>query len=606
MNLKKIGICTFWFFFASLIDCDAQKPIQIAFLADVHLHDVHAEFQNAGYKGIKDPKTGAYYTIRTMDAQLRSTRLFNENYFAFLAALDELVSKNINLVVLPGDFSDDGQPINIKALKKILNAYCEQYGMQFFLTTGNHDPVRPFLQEGGKHDFLGDEGQRQIIVSDSSLVRNHAESLPAVVTQEIKKWGYKEIVNELADFGFFPRKEFLYWETPYSTYTYETYSLQKAVMESNFKNRKYKITGSTVDVPDMSYLVEPVHGIWLLAIDANVYVPKENGSDTSGFSGAGMGYNNVIQYKKHLIAWVKKVSSEAKRKGKTLIAFSHYPMVEFYDGASSEIRALFGDHKMQLHRIPKDMVSETFADAGIQIHLGGHMHMNDTGIFTSKKGNTLFNIQIPSLAAYMPAYKVLTLHSHTELKIETSVLQHVRGFDSFFPLYKKEHEYLKKTNSPKLWNNEILASKSYKGYVEKHLEALVQSRFLPNDWPISFSEQLVALTGKELLLSTKNSDKDSLQDHLDNAGLTLNGFDKWNGADMIYDFYRLRGGDELSFVDIGKHKLKQYDILCRRMRKSENTEFALWATIFYKAYHGAPSVNFKIDLSLNTIRNVYE
>ncbi len=58
-------------------------------------------------------------TIRTMAAQLQSTRLFNENYFAFKAALDDVVRRKVKLVVLPGDFSDDGQSLHIRGLKQL-------------------------------------------------------------------------------------------------------------------------------------------------------------------------------------------------------------------------------------------------------------------------------------------------------------------------------------------------------------------------------------------------------------------------------------------------------------------------------------------------------
>jgi len=63
-----------------------QKPLQIAFLADVHFQDLYGSFSDHDFKGIPNPKTGTPTILRTMDSQLRSTRIFNENYFAFLRA----------------------------------------------------------------------------------------------------------------------------------------------------------------------------------------------------------------------------------------------------------------------------------------------------------------------------------------------------------------------------------------------------------------------------------------------------------------------------------------------------------------------------------------
>lgn len=180
----------------------AQRNPAIAFLSDIHLQEVYADLNSAKFKGVPHPLTGKLATIRTMGSQLNSTRLFNENYFALLAALEELAKKKVKLVVLPGDFTDDGQPMNVLALQKILQGYAEKYDMRFFITTGNHDPVSPFGGPGGKTDFLGTQGQNQAIASNSDVF----PSLDAAISDQIDHWGYAEICEALADFGFFPAK----------------------------------------------------------------------------------------------------------------------------------------------------------------------------------------------------------------------------------------------------------------------------------------------------------------------------------------------------------------------------------------------------------------
>ncbi len=87
-------------------------PVQVAFMPDIHFHDVYADFKDGSFPGIPNPKAGDNATIRTMYAQLTSTRLFNENYFAFLAALDDAAKRGVKYIALPGDFSDDGQPVH--------------------------------------------------------------------------------------------------------------------------------------------------------------------------------------------------------------------------------------------------------------------------------------------------------------------------------------------------------------------------------------------------------------------------------------------------------------------------------------------------------------
>ncbi|MHA7943836.1 metallophosphoesterase [Formosa sp. 3Alg 14/1] len=583
------------------------KTVEIAFIADAHFQDIYAHFEDADYKGIKNPETGTFVNIRTMQAQLTSTRLFNENYFAFLAALDDIAARGIKYVALPGDFSDDGQPIHVKGLRKILDAYMAKYGILFFATTGNHDPVRPFVQEAGKTDFLGEGGKEQIIVSSSENLKAEVSGqLKPIITSEIKKWGYDEILNEMSVFGFYPQKEYLYWETPFSTYNYNNYSLEKAQEQSELSKRVYPV-GAHNFHPDASYLVEPTDGVWLLAIDANVYVPNTELSETSSnpkdFSGASIGYNNVLLQKSHLIEWVKNVAEEAKQNGKILIAFSHYPMVDFNDDTSEDMKHFFGADKMQLHRVPKEDVAESFADAGIQIHFGGHMHINDTGVRTSTQGHTLFNIQSPSLAAYMPAYKVLSIKNKTEIEVETVVIDAVPEFNSLFSLYQQEYDYLKEQESASIWNKDILKSKDYKAFSAWHLKELVRLRFLPKDWPKSVSISLINSSGKDLLFINEFN-QDEISKELILEELSLKDFESWTGFDMIYDFYRLHSADALAITDIGENRLKQYEFVCNQLINSEDPFYQLWSKIFRKTRRGKPSGHFKINLSTNTIETI--
>lgn len=581
-----------------------QKEVRMAFIADVHLQDIFGKFQDNNYQGIPNPVTGEYANIRTMNSQLHSTRIYNENYFAFLEALNDISKRGIKQVVLPGDFSDDGQPVHVRGLRKILDEYTKKHGMSFFVTTGNHDAVRPFSQEAAKIDFLGKDGKEQIISSSKINLDEH--ELEPIITSDIKNWGYKETLNEMADFGFYPQKSYLYWETPFSSYNYKSYNFDKALKESVLQKRIYPLKNTNLSLPDASYLVEPIKGIWLLAIDANAYVPNEKLSglmdNPHDFSGASIGYNNVLVYKNHLINWVKKVSAEAKQKGKILIAFSHYPMVDFNDYASPEMKLLFGPNKMQLSRVPNEEVAQTFADAGIQIHFGGHMHINDTGVRTTAKGNTLFNIQTPSLAAYKPAYKILTIHSNSEVEVETVVVGSVPKFNSLFPFYEEEYAHLQNIKSQNIWNKDILKAKNYEDFTQWHLKELVRLRFLPDDFPSEFLASIIKFSGKDLFEINKNTlEIDAV---LLSNNLTLHDFESWNGFDMLFDFYRLKNADELAIPEIGNNRLKQYQMVCEQFGKSGKEQFVLWSKIVQKTMKGQPSNHFRINLKTNKIDRI--
>lgn len=578
----------------------AQKPVQIAFLSDVHFQDLYGSFSDNNFKGIINPKTGKPTILRTMDSQLHSTRIFNENYFAFLKALDDIVEKGIKIVAMPGDFSDDGQAYNLRGLHTILEQYHRKYGIRFYLTTGNHDPVGPFRKDGGKDDFLGQNGKPLGVYSTESV----SKSTDKVITKDIAESGYLEILNELKNFGFYPQKEDLYWSTPFDRNSFKNYTYKKGLQSAAYSKRMYEVAKGFF-VPDLSYVVEPVKDVWLIAIDGNTYIPKninERPENVSNYKGASIGYNNVLTNKQHLIQWVKKLAAEAKKNNKTLIAFTHYPMIDFNDGATQEIQNLLGEKKWQLERVPQEEVAKVFADAGLQIHFAGHMHINDTGI--RKAGdNILVNVQVPSLAAYLPAYKILTIQSPEKMEVQTEVLNEVPRFDELFALYEKEYEALQSNADKMLWNKDILKTKSYHDFMLFHLKELVRLRMIPDDWPKEFIEKAKDLNGEDLLLLIQNKNQ------LNEKQIKSETFKKWSFDDLLLDLYKFQSADELAKKDIPEERLKQYQLL-EDLYKENNSNDPLIQQlksvfkILSLLSHGDPADHFEIDLKRKEIRKL--
>lgn len=385
----------------------------------------------------------------------------------------------------------------------------------------------------------------------------------------------------------------------------------------------YKENGysSCSEVPDTSYLVEPVKGLWLLAIDANVYRPKENSSDSSvdgnTFDGSSSaGYNMMLTHKEHVIDWISDVVKAAKEQNKTLVSFSHFPMTDFYNGASEEIEDLFGEGSHQLAREPDDNTSRALAATGLNIHVGGHMHFNDTG----KKSfnidgvqHTLFNIQAPSLAGYIPAYKLLNIRPDNQIEVETVVIDQVERYNELFSHYEEDHAYLTQAANgdpdaeAKIWNKDILDSESYYELTDWHIRELTRLRFLPSDWPIEMREMIMHMNGEEMMIMsqletqftvcqladklgypvegcTANGVVDEEQFQKDwqaakveaeflasTEGLSLADFAEWSGELLATDFYRLRNADELAFRDIGETQLRQYELLSRELAEFDGT-----------------------------------
>lgn len=552
---KMIKLCLVACLWGIMLLGNAQT--QIAFISDAHIQDVdgHAE------------------RVRSMEVQVQSTRLFNENYYALLAALDDVARRNIRWVVLPGDLTDNGQFFNQQKIKNILHSYTQRKGMRFFVTTGNHDPALPLgLMQKNAH-FLAADGSR--------------------VTREDSCAGYVSQMECYADFGFFPRKDDCYWESPFTSYTYDKYSYEDACRESVLSKRTYTLCDS-LTATDASYLVEPVDGLWLLAIDGGVYLPKEMKDGKWSYQGSSAGYNLVLKHKPFLLPWVRKVVEEAQKRHKTLVAFSHYPLVDFNDGVSEHVRRIWGDRRFDLHRVPEAEVSEAFLQAGLRLHFAGHMHVNDTGIWEGKDGKHLYNIQVPSIATYVPAYKILTIESDEVFRVETVALDTVPGFDSLFPLYRAEYQSDSLKGHSPVWNKEILSARTYGEFCDYQFRDLVRLRFIPRDLPESWRACL-DFTGARMLEAVSGEDRSDDADWTD-----------WCMKDLVLDLYRLRYAERLALEDIPRTRLAVYRYLFDRARistfRSAEVEMVKGlGTLFLAFLNGEPCQNFVIDLKKDAI-----
>jgi 3',5'-cyclic AMP phosphodiesterase CpdA len=553
-----------------------------------------------------NPKNGKLATIRTMGSQLNSTRLFNENYFALLQALEDLAQKEIKVIVLPGDFTDDGQPMNVLALKKILQEYAKLHGMRFFITTGNHDPVSPVGSTEGKTDFLGKNGEDQPVAGSKEVFPN----LNAAISDQINAWGYYEICRELAEFGFSPSAQDLFWTHPFEDFDYEGYSWKKAHSDSPISKRTFTLPGTSLQVPDASYLVEPVEGIWLLAIDGNVYSPGENTTtaDKDDWSGSSVGFNLASKVKAHQLDWIKTIAQEAEKRNKTLISFSHYPLVDFHNGASESMKQLFGKDKFQLSRVPDQAVSEQYLKAGISLHVAGHMHQNNTGVYEDTSGSKLINIQVPSLAAFPPAYKILEQKTPGQVHVQTELLEEVARMDEFFDLYQLEHQWLTKNAPERRWNQEILRAPDFLEFNRMHLRELIRRRFIRSDWPDSLGKLVNQITPEELNTWFQLEESEGLE-HLKAivARATQEKSADWKPGVLMEDFYLIKNGGDLGSTLIPKERRDLYLALAELKThylddSKVQGQFGRFLSIFSQLMKGQPSDDFMIDLDQMSIR----
>jgi 3',5'-cyclic AMP phosphodiesterase CpdA len=525
--------------------------IRLAIIADPHLHDCGWRPAGSGLPG----------AIRSYADTCASTRVFNESQPAFRAALDRAVAEGARMLLLVGDLTDDGQAPNIDAALTLLRGYQERHGLRVFATPGNHD----FYALAGRPQvkgFLDAAGGR---VTVSSAQASDAATL-----------GTAAALKQIGGLGYLPQEGDLLWETPFGT-------------NPDWAARHYAVPspdGATVcPMIDASYLVEPVAGLWLLSIDANVCVPRDGATDFSDPNAfhdpTSTGWAAVPQHRAHLLGWIAGVAQRAKAAGKTLVSFSHYPLLDPLGGASAAEVALFGA-KGLARRAPAPELARAFAATGVGLHFSGHLHVNDTARFAGPEG-AFFNIATPSPVGFPPAMKLAELRG-AEISLRTLSLAEVPGHDLAFASYRAEA-----LSAGEAVPQAVMAAR-HGDFMNCHLSAVVQGRYMAREWPPAMAAFVMAHRLADLLRLLR-------VDIADTPDMPL--------LDLVEDWYRLRKGGAVAEPYIPPARLRLYRRLCAALPEDPApglaADFCAFLRIMQAYLTRLPNGDFSICLRTGTI-----
>lgn len=576
----------------------------IAVIADAHFHDLHADF------GLSPDE--AELSIRRLADTVKSTRVFNESARALTYALEDIVRRGIRHVVLLGDYSDDGQSATLNSLSRVLSNYEQRFGMRFYAVAGNHD----IFASRGRHRskrLLCRGGD--YVLSTSDPAQSDVNALRTVVTPAMYCQGYPAGLEPIRRNGFFRRGNEILWETPFGD-------------SDNPRSRTYDAKSPRGDVTcqlmDASYLVEPLPGLWMLMIDANVFVPLKppgSGTDSEIFDDStDAGWNAMLEQKPFILDWMKTVAARAEQSGKQLLAFSHYPVLDPLRDTSRDEAMLVGE-TMLSKRIPGAAVADAFLEAGVKVHFSGHLHINDTALYENA-GGFVVNIGVPSIVAYPGAYKIVSM-SGDKLEIETVGIGDCGLDPAVTQSYRREIE---ETGLPA---ERLMRARSYGEFLYEHLGHLVSRRHLRREWRPELAALVQSLTFADVAavaLQTGAADEPELAEFSDltapipkiNADMAARlKFLSGTGPEylatiplltFLEDWYRLKMAGDLALRDIPAQRKQAYDAVRKLFESGADVEKpdglrAQLAMLFgiYKKYQGLPSGNFSVCLQTGKI-----
>lgn len=566
--------------------------MQIAVIADPHFHDIR-----------RHPAGPAYgpWAFRTFADTVASTRVFNESDAALRATLDDVVRRGIRFVVLVGDLTDDGQLATVRNVMAVLDDYAARHGLRFFSTPGNHDLFAVHGRHQGKR-FLNPDGTHVLVTSDPAAVIGESSGL--VVTPEMYCAGYAEGLAPLAGLGYFRSGQDLHWESPFGT--------SDRLDERTFPIRS--ADGATLrTMIDASYLVEPVAGLWLLSLDANVFEPRDGASDpvpeASYIDSTDAGWNAMLRHKRFVLDWAASVTSRAAAGGKQLLVFSHYPMIDPLAGTLEDERLVFGETAFA-RRAPRPAVAEAAIAAGIRVHFSGHLHVNSTGrVRAGEGGGFLVNVGVPSLVGFPPAYKIAEFRPG-RLAVSTVVMDDVAGFDAAFGYYRREAARAGRGA------DDLAGATDHARFLSGHLAHLVRTRYLPLEWPPDLAALVPVLTLGDLV------DLAGEGTSLDGAGVlewrrrrppaAASGWQAIPFFELVVDGYRLRQARQLAAPFVPADRLEAYLAAGARFAAgrwqpgSVQARLAAFLRMLAVYAAGLPAGDFEIDLASGGIEAVAE
>jgi 3',5'-cyclic AMP phosphodiesterase CpdA len=168
------------------------------------------------------------------------------------------------------------------------------------------------------------------------------------------------------------------------------------------------------DPNSLSYVAEPVPGLWLLAIDSCKY--DESKTNAHPVVGGRIRPETMV--------WIQGVMQNANANGKQVIAFMHHGVNQHF----------FGEAQFWPDWLVDDWVATSLqlAQTGLKVIFTGHYHSTDAAYLVDENLqplSPLCDVETASLVAYPCAYRVAWLDTGNQLHVETRRITQI-NFDT--------------------------------------------------------------------------------------------------------------------------------------------------------------------------------
>lgn len=224
------------------------------------------------------------------------------------------------------------------------------------------------------------------------------------------------------------------------SYRGDTVEPVESITPDDFKKiyAAYGYTGPlAADKSSLSYVVEPVKGLWVLALDSCLWRDQKPGKPaiTDG------------EFSTATLQWIEDVLIRAKKEKKALMAFMHHGIVEHYPHNEKFYGEYIVNHA--------EAVAGLFAAYGVKLVFTGHFHAQDITVMKQDAGRVVYDIETGSFVTYPCPFRVVSIDRGRQARIESRFISSIPSMKEGFREYARGY----------LFNGTVkMAEKALKGY----------------------------------------------------------------------------------------------------------------------------------------------
>lgn len=178
------------------------------------------------------------------------------------------------------------------------------------------------------------------------------------------------------------------------------------------------------DPGSLSYVAEPVPGLWLLCLDSTIHVSNRSIPETVTAGG----------FEQPTVDWIEGILARAVKEHKAVIAAEHHGVNPHWEGQQKL-------HSEYLLNHYEDF-SKMFAAYKVRVVFTGHYHSHDVSFRKWGDGQFVYDVETGSFVTYPSPWRIVTVDGGSQtLNIDSRFVTSIPSMPDGFVTYASNFTY---------------------------------------------------------------------------------------------------------------------------------------------------------------------